>query len=396
MPTMRSVCLSVLLAWGLAGGVLAAAEPQPSQTDVNAAREHLRNGDEPVRIAAAQALAAQGPTAAEAVDALLQALDDPQPDVREAATEALGAIGPAAKAALPRLWTQLKDEKQGWLAYVAGPALAQIAGPEIVPQLTELLGNPNPVLQSAAANGLHTLGPAARGAMPTVVAGLAPNYSPQSHKAMIWVIMAIGPEAKEAVPGLLPILDSDSFHMQYWAQRALAAIGPAAKPAVPKLIELLAKGVVSVRRHSAIALGAIGPGIGPEGLQALERALDDPQQPVREDAVIALGKLGDFAQPAVPAIQRALDKHRIAALVPAARSLWQLTHDASRTVPVLIEALDDPNAVADAAQMLGELGPAATAAVPALRQATSSADPELRDAAQEALRRITPEPPKSP
>jgi HEAT repeat protein len=281
------------------------------------------------------------------------------------------------------------------LCFAVGPALAKMAGTKILPEMIGLLGSPEHDIQVAAAEAVRQIGPGAQEAVPTLVAILAKN-DPQSRIPMMYAMIGIGPGAKAAVPALLPILDCDDFHSQYWAQRTLGAIGPESRPAVPKLIELLHTSNVSVRHNSAIALGAIGPVIGPEGLKALEQALDDRMEPVREDAVIALGKLGDFAKPAAPAVRRVLQTRKIAARVPAARTLWILTQDAEATVPVLIEALKDPNAAIAAAEVLGEIGPPADQAVPALSAAALRGEPELREAAIQAVGRIKPEPKTSP
>lgn len=53
------------------------------------------------------------------------------------------------------------------------------------------------------------------------------------------VLARIGPEAAEAVPELIGLLDDPDADVRRWAARALGQIGPAAEPAVPGLIELL-------------------------------------------------------------------------------------------------------------------------------------------------------------
>ena len=65
-----------------------------------------------------------GPRAAEAVPALVSALEDPSPVVRSAAIMALGKIGPKAKAAIPAL-TAIQDDQ---LRSLAKDAAKEIAG----------------------------------------------------------------------------------------------------------------------------------------------------------------------------------------------------------------------------------------------------------------------------
>jgi HEAT repeat protein len=71
--------------------------------------EYLKQGDEPTRAAAAQALAEKGVEARSAVPALADALRDEYELVRQRAAEALAAIGPEAKAAVPALLMALRD-----------------------------------------------------------------------------------------------------------------------------------------------------------------------------------------------------------------------------------------------------------------------------------------------
>ncbi|NUQ65741.1 MAG: HEAT repeat domain-containing protein, partial [Pirellulales bacterium] len=118
--------------------------------------------------------------------------------------------------------------------------------------------------------------------------------------------------------------------------------------------------------------------------------LRDPLDPVRENAVIALGKLGDFARPTVPEIQAVVREGKINALVPSARTLWQLTRNPDIVVPVLMEDLNRPGTSPEAAAMLGELGEAAKAAVPDLAKSLHSSDLLLRLAAAGALGKIGP------
>ena len=140
----------------------------------------------------------------------------------------------------------------------------------------------------------------------------------------------------------------------------------------------------------------------------------------------ALGGLGGFAVPAVPVIREALAQRRIAARVASARTWWQATGDSAAALPTLIEQLTTLEEAEAAAAVLGEIGPPAKAAVPALIEQLKSQDqepkvtvcqtlarigpasqpalatlrillqdkdPELRQAAEEAIRRIAPEPP---
>jgi HEAT repeat protein len=279
---------------------------------------------------------------------------------------------------------------------LVGSALGQI-GTAALPDLIALLDDEHPQKYAGAAQAIYVIGPEAKEAVEPLLKLMARDeHFPR--RAAIYGLMGIGPEAKAAVPALTDLLTHEDFHTQYWACRALREIGPEAKTAAPVLVELLRDGVpskpryaASVRRHAAQALGGIGPDVGAEARDALAAALKDPIDPVREDAAIALGKLGPFAKPAVPALEEALDKGPFSARVHAAKSLWLITGETERAVDVLIGELGDFNWGLLSAQVLGEMGSKASTAVPALTDLFQSVDPHQRVAAADALLRVDPE-----
>jgi HEAT repeat protein len=137
----------------------------------------------------------------------------------------------------------------------------------------------------------------------------------------------------------------------------LGAIGPEAAVAAHQLTTLVEDGVTSVRRNAAAALGKIGPSIGNDAVQTLIGALDDRSQLVREQAVIALGRLGDLAKPAAPAIEEVLkDGSGFAARSKAAETLWRLSPESSTPLRVLLTELQGDDDAETAAHVLGEIG----------------------------------------
>ncbi len=142
------------------------------------ATEHLvaALGDEDpaVRLKAGRALSRIGMVAAPAVAA---ALNDAEPIVRHGAARALGDMGPQARYAVPALLRKMDDPK-GNVRVASFQALAQIGEraqrdftPAHVPQLLEALTNsPWAASRRFAVETLRRLGPAARGAWPTLAA----------------------------------------------------------------------------------------------------------------------------------------------------------------------------------------------------------------------------------
>src|SRR5262249_896307 len=127
-----------------------------------------------------------------------------------------------------------------------------------------------------------------------------------------------------------------------------------------------------VRTGAAHALLRAGPQPATD-LGALADALHSELDVVRFHAAVALGRLGAGGRPAVPALIHAcLWDGDPAIRVAAARALRRIDDSNDPLViRVLTEALHDANELVSwvAAEHLGQIGPAAAEAIPALRQA---------------------------
>jgi HEAT repeat protein len=127
----------------------------------------------------------------------------------------------------------------------------------------------------------------------------------------------------------------------------------------------------SVRAEAVRALLKAGPQPATE-VAALADTLHDKLDVVRFHAAIALGDLGRDARPAVPAlIHASLWDEEPAVRVGAAMALLKVDGNRPLVLDVLSKALDDSNELVSwiAAEGLGEIGPQAREAVPALREA---------------------------
>ena len=251
-------------------------------------------------------------------------------------------------------------------------------GEEALDPLIEALGSDSAQVSLAAAVGLEAIGEPSVKAMPLLIKMLESDDTRRCNSAA-GVIRGIGPAAAEAVPALVKLLDAESFHTQYWTCRALGAIGPASVVATDDLVDLLTEGTVSVRRNAAMTLGNIGPEIGPEAVDKLIRVIDEEfTAPVREEAVVALGKLKPFAKESVPALRKALTDPDYPLPTHTARSLWLLTDDPKEALPTLIKAMDDLSYFQHAVEVLAEMGPQAAPAVDRLIEALDEPDPDDR------------------
>jgi hypothetical protein len=175
-----------------------------------------------------------------------------------------------------------------------------------------------------------------------------------------------------------------------WAAECLGQMGEESAPAIPALIEAVrdgpnnydtGDGVIPTRDKIVQALGSVGD---ERALQPLLEALDNPrpvdtgpgavgyasEEPQGEAAALeALGLLGPLAQGAVekiiPFLSRPIKDSRDERIVrAAAQSLGRIQDTAA--IPALIAALSDPARAPFIARALGEFGPKAEEAAPAL------------------------------
>ena len=368
---------------------LLAADRQPAAVNrsVDDLVQQLFDENSTRKIEAARQLRQLGPQARPAVPALVELLSSEDVQVRVASLRALGAIGPEASEAVPAVAARLDDlalidDGQVWL--VAGETLGKIGGAAALDVVLPLLvPSEDDIRYRSACLVIYTMGEHGGPAVPRLVEILEANQEPLGPP--LYALEGIGPPAAPAVPGLITILDHENFHYQYFVCRILGAIGAEAQAAVPKVIERLQNGAPSVRRHAALALGKIGVSSGQEVVDALAAALSDPLAPVRQDAAVALGELGPAARSAAPKLVEALTIPNFPARAQAAASLWKI--DASHkelVLKTLFDELEGQNAPWDAARELGLLAEEARI-VDRLRNLLDSAPPEMQEQVVEAV-----------
>jgi hypothetical protein len=376
--------------------------------------------DPGTRERAARMLEKLGKNARPATDAILRALADQAFGDRLPLVEILSSLERLPPGIVPVLASLARD-------LVSTKAAVNLAAARAAGNKVPLLGDRNREL--APLRAIADLGPAAREALPDLVAimkagdldagaaaalahwrvsgdpEVAVGYLVQSlsrdfdgSHPSLWVLQEMGADAKAAIPALLRELESPSGLRAMAAGSALKAMGNAALPALrewlptgnPTLVsgllmqfgdelkdELIARFGDEAREetefvdwfssHPALAVAGVEGDVDsfPELRDKLER--DDPvprlllklHEPKAEDpplVFMALRSLGEKAAPAVPD---------------------------------LVELLTDDKLRAEAARTLGAIGPAAEAAVPALEPYVDDPWWEGRDAAIQALYRIT-------
>jgi HEAT repeat protein len=278
-------------------------------------------------------------------------------NTRRQAAQALASIGPDARPVVPQLVEQALLEDNPAIAQ----ALLRIDPDAAVTAFAKALTESDPRVRERAATALFQLGPQAKAALPALAAA-AKDANPGVLEKVFKALERIGPEAAPALGAALAIEDTES---RLGALHALQELGPGAKAAVPAIQAVLKDKDERVRHEAADALGRIGPA-ATAATPALLEAVADKNLNVVRQALMALEKVGlapdQFAtelQAAVPAFVAAFENNEL-----------------------------ESNARVLAVRLLGQMGPAAAAAVPALQQAAKGG--ALASAAQDALRKIGP------
>jgi HEAT repeat protein len=194
-------------------------------------------------------------------------------------------------------------------------------------------------------------------------------------------------------------------------QRAAQALGHIrrSRAVVPALIDAVHDPDYQVREEVVVALGRLGPR-AQSAVPVLIDGLKDKDGGVRERSADSLGKIGCENDTVIPALIDALKEKDVR--LHAARALGGFGAKAKVAVPALIAmakegapaSKSDSDSPAEkptgkpkpshalvrvaAITALGGIGPDAKEAVPLLAQATKDKDAKVRDAAQESLRKI--------
>jgi HEAT repeat protein len=333
-----------------------------------------------------------GPDAKSAAPAIIKALGDEQMSVRYAATFALGKIG--AKDAVAEITKQL-NSKDNFLKMVSAWSLAKISPNDkttvdnAVKMLVDALKDPDKHVRAAAARGLFELNVPREQVIPAL-ADLLAEKDPQVRGHVVDALASLG---EKALPRLIKALQHDDT--QGLAVAVIRQLGPKAKDAVPALAEELKDPDAAYRREVCFALASIGPGAKP-AVPALVKALSDADEGVRHIATYALGKIGPDAAAAAPDLKKNLASDD---LFLKTASVWALVHIEPKdldfrvkAVPILAKALaesDRERVRMEVATTLGEIGPTAKDAIPALEKRVAEDDSAaVREAAEMALKKI--------
>jgi HEAT repeat protein len=209
-------------------------------------------------------------------------------------------------------------------------------------------------------------------------------------------VMRLGAMRLEAASrAVVPALQDAAAIVRATAAKSILSIG--SEESVQYLLPLLNDKDEFVRRETAYALGLTRSRSATAALS--ERLLNDKEDGVRGAAAVALGQIGDEAavialvgtlapELSAPAKKKRKREPNAFVLRAAAVALGQIKSRAGTAA--LISALSNEKLPSDvrreAARSLGLIGD--PAAVPALRAASTAADPYLAEIAHQALKKL--------
>jgi HEAT repeat protein len=335
--------------------------------------DKLSEADVKVRRKAIEALTAIGPAGEKAVPALIQALDDDDPDVRVGAIDALAAVGPAARQAIPALSRAMSDRSPVFCT----KAMNVILNTKVIDKTTvralliAMKDGPNDDIRYRALDALKGFGTdALRSAAPTLVL-IAKDKSREEPEERA-VFSSWQTEILELLPRddaksrqlLIECLGEPNPKVYEPATRVLAKMADKANFAIPAL-RALATSFPEFRTEktpeyrwpatcAAYALFAIGP----EARQTLLNLLGNKE----------IGK----------------------------EAAWGVSWDREKAMPFLMDVLQKGTPVqrGNAAAALGArfhcTGKEQEARLAALRKALQDEDAMVRQAAQQALKKVDP------
>jgi HEAT repeat protein len=332
---------------------------------------------------------AKSPRVVPAVIAALR--DDADERLREAAAAALGRLGErlAARttaepvpftAGRDALVAALRTDKSARARAAAATALGKLNPTDAaaaVPELAAAVGSTDtpPAVRAAAADTLSRLGKRAADAVPALRQALEDRSADAVTRAR--AALALGNVGEESAADALPTLQNvlgdaqAPVGVRKAVAETLGRIGPDAAASSARLGELLAaKGAdVELRRASAAALDQFGAAARP-ALPALRQALQDDDRFVRGLALHAIGQqgaaLGSEAHPTVTAVLACLGDRVVEVRVAAAEAVAGLGAEGlGADLPVARERL---------------------------REATRDGQKAVREAAEEAIKKLPPPP----
>jgi len=310
----------------------------------------LKHEDAQVRGCSALALRPAGQLAAPAVADLIELLDDKVEPVVDQAHMTLSELGPVAEPAVPTLIARMSGDRKGRLPACAASTLAEI-GQVAIPALIELLDSDNDEKQIEAVRILENIGSKAAQAVPKlaamrneltpkrgylrdpfaertlrdfIVSALVSIGKPSvetfiadlmsaHHERRLEAINSlgkIGPDAREAIMSLVPLLGENDRKIRFFTARAMLAIGDRSAATLPVIREMFESGfkLEAIRSLPAIAAADRSGWVR----HTLKESIESERESIRFAAARALVEIGGAdAKTALPVLYEMISCNRL-------------------------------------------------------------------------------------
>jgi HEAT repeat protein len=209
-------------------------------------------------------------------------------------------------------WLSLLEHPQEELRRQAAQRLLEISAAiaAVLPALSGVLRNPDGAVRAQAASVLGELSAKMLASLPSLRAALRTIVLTDSDENVRSVALQslaqIGPEAQADVPSLLSSLKDEFPYVRLSAAHALGELGVRAKDALPALTTVLLYDASPRVRLEAAVAVWRIDRRSVRVLPTLMQALDDPDEVSRWIAADCLGEIGPDAHDAIPALQKVL------------------------------------------------------------------------------------------
>jgi HEAT repeat protein len=344
---------------------------------IQALTSALLDDDPQVQAAVVYAIASIGSAAAPAVPGLITLLKETEDFRQSDILRALGSIGPAAEEAIPAIEAAVTSN-----ALAAGKALGRI-GPASVPVLIRLLSHEKADVRTWAAWALRYLGPDAHEAVPALVDLI--NTDEKARNFAIQALGAIGPKAAPAIPVLTSMLGESDPALRSWALDTVRRIGPEAKDARDAVLKLMTSDDDPHLEWSAVT-ALIAMGCISDGLPVVLKRFSEDDSLRATELLIEMGPKAQMAAAQV-ADKMVDDNSPLYLRIMCAKALAKITPEEDSGVAFLKDQLRKPNEplVMASALALAELGQSDDDVVKVLEAGLESRDVQLAVACAGAL-----------
>jgi HEAT repeat protein len=348
----------------------------------------LNSRSEHERINAAQALRLHGDDA-EAAAALIKLLQCDEAPLRREAARSIGAFGGRAAEAIPILVSWLSAEPKGRVAALEAFALlGKDAG--VSSALVKFAAEdewPDGVDFEASLQGALT--PHGSEAVPALMSYVRTGSPPVRARAARSLGL-LGAAAADAVGELIELSGSADDSEASAAFKALRSIGAEKNPACAAYFAgVIQENLFATRRLGAVLSLGAAPNLPEDAqharLDALIKALDDPDESVCGAASATLAEIGEAA---VPALTQALIQGGKNTRRWSVKALSKQRAAADKVVPLLMECINGGNPVTDrreAAELLQAYAPEHEEIIEPLVNLLKARDATLAHAAMKAL-----------